>query len=167
MTVASGARSSTSGDGSTTEFTATFRANSQSEIGVALVNDTTKAVTVQTITTHYTVSFASGTAGVPTITFVSAPASGNTVLIYPTNTVKQEDDLDPSSNLYGSTIEATVDKLAAQLQTLEDQIKGCIRVAQADESLSAVGDGDTRENTVVTFGANGALVLRANADFGL
>lgn len=164
MTVATGSRSSTAGNGSTTAFSATFRANSASELGVALVTDSTGAVTVQTITTHYTVSL-NATTGIPAITFVTAPASGETVLIYPTNAVKQTDDLDPSANLYGSTIEATVDKVVAQLQALDDKIGQCLRLAQADSALAAIADGDTRENTVVTFAANGALTLEPRTNF--
>lgn len=167
MTVAAGARSSSAGNGTTKIFTAAFRANSAAEVGVALVNDTTKVATVQTITTHYTVALDADT-GVPTVTFVTAPAAGVTVLIYPTNAVKQETDLDAGGSLYGTSIEAAIDKMAAQLQALEDKLGQCVRIGQGDNALAALGDGATRAGTVVTFApTTGALTLRPLADFGL
>lgn len=164
MTTSAGARSSSSGDGTSTVFTATFRANSTAELGVAVITDSSGAVSQKILTTDYTVVLDAAT-GAPTVTFNSAPTAGETVLIYPKNEVKQENDLDPSGPLYGSSIEAVVDKLAAQVQTLQDEIKQCLRLSQADASLSTIGDGDTREATVVTFGTNGALTLEARSNF--
>lgn len=165
MTVASASRSSLAGNGVTTAFAAAFRANSAAEVGVALVDDTTKVATVQTLTTHYSVALSA--ANVPTITFVSAPASGKTILIYPTNIVKQEDDLDPSNPLYGSAIEGAMDKIVARMQALEDQLGQCVRYAQGDSAAAALGDGATREDTFLTFATGGVLALRPLSDVGL
>lgn len=164
MTTAAGARSSSATDGTTTVFTATFRAITAAEIGVALVNTTTGAVTAQVLNTHYTVAL-DATTGVPTITFLSAPAAGSNVIIYPTAATKQEEDLDPDSALYGSSIEAALDALAARMQTLEDKVGQCIRVSQADAALSALGDGATRASTVLTFNSTGGIVLEARSAF--
>jgi len=161
MTVAaSGDRSSTAGNGTTTVFTADFRANSAAEIGVALVNTTTKVVTAQTITTHYTVALADDT-NLPTVTFLVAPASGNNVLIYPTNAVKQTEAPTPGGPLFGSTVEAALDKIVAQLQALEDKVGQCLRVPQADTALAALPAADQRFNKYLKFDANGVPTLSA------
>ena len=166
MTTAAATRSSSAGNGTTTAFTPGFRVNSAAEVGVVLVNDTTKVATVQTLTTHYTVAI-NATTGIPTVTFVSAPASGVTVIVYPKNTVQQETDLDASATLYGSAIEAAIDKLAAQMQALEDKIGQCLRYAQGDAAPSTIADGGTRDNTFITFNSTGVLMLRPLSDVGL
>lgn len=165
MTVAAATRSSTAGDGTTTVFTAAFRANSAAEIGVAKVNTTTKVATVQTITTHYTVALSDD--NIPTVTFLTAPASGETVLIYPTASVKQEVAPTPGGPLYGSTVEDALDKIVAQLQRLQDEIGQCLRAPQGDTALAALGDGATRINTFLTFNSAGVPALRPLSDVGL
>lgn len=165
MTVAIGSRSSTAGNGTTVEFTATFRANSAAEIGVAKVNTTTKVATVQTLTTHYSVELDAD--NIPTITFVTAPASGENVLIYPTADVKQEEAPTPGGPLFGSTVEAGLDKLAAQLQALEDKVGQCLRVPQGDTALAALGAGSARIDTFLSFNAAGVPTLRPLSDVGL
>lgn len=165
MTVAVGTRSSTAGDGTTTVFTATFRANSASELGVAKVNTTTKVATVQTITTQYTVSLSD--AGIPTITFLVAPSVGENVLIYPAATVKQEVAPTPGGPLFGTTVEEGLDRLAAQLQALEDKVGQCLRIPQGDTAIAALGAGSVRINTFLSFNSAGVPTLRPLSDVGL
>lgn len=155
MTVTAGTRSETAGNGTTTAFTATFRANSAAEVGVALQNDTTGAVTAQTITTHYTVAL-DATTRQPTVTFLTAPASGNTVVIYPNATIKQEEDLSANAPLYGTSIEAALDKLAAQLQTLSDIVlNDCLRGERGGVGIADIGDAADRASTALGFDAGG------------
>lgn len=81
MTVSSSTNSASySGNGSTTVFAYGFKIFENSDLAVTLVNDTTGVETTQTLTTHYTVSGA-GTNSGGNVTFVTAPASGNTVKI--------------------------------------------------------------------------------------
>ena len=81
MTVSSSTNSASySGNGSTTVFAYAFKIFEDSDLTVTLVNDSTGVETVQTLTTHYTVSGA-GTNSGGNVTFVTAPASGNTVKI--------------------------------------------------------------------------------------
>ena len=81
MTVSSSTNSASySGNGSTTGFAYGFKIFEDSDLTVTLVNDTTGVETAQTLTTHYTVSGA-GTNSGGSVTFVTAPASGNTVKI--------------------------------------------------------------------------------------
>ena len=80
MTVSSSTnRVSYSGNGSLTAFAYTFKVFDESDLTVILrASDGTE--TVQTITTHYTVSGV-GDVGGGNVTFVTAPASGVTVVI--------------------------------------------------------------------------------------
>lgn len=165
MTVAAATRSSLAGNGSTTVFAAAFRANSAAEVGVATVNDTTKVASAPVFNTDYTVSLSA--AGIPTVTFVVAPASGVTVILYPKNAVKQETELDAASPLYGSSIEAAIDKMAAQLQAIEDTLAQTLRYAQGDVAPAVISDGSVRDNTFLTFNATGVLTLRPLSDVGL
>ena len=81
MTVSSDTNSVTySGNGSTTVFPYSFKIFANSDLVVSLRNDTTGVSTTQTLTTDYTVSGA-GTDSGGNVTFVTAPASGNTVKI--------------------------------------------------------------------------------------
>ena len=166
MTVENASRASAAGNGSTVDFSASFRANSAAEVGVITINDTTHVVTTPVLNTDYTVTLNADT-GAPTVTFDTAPASGITVILYPKSAVKQETDLDASSALYGTAIEAAIDKMAAQLQALEDLVKQKIGYAQGDGAPTALGDGAVRASTFITFNSAGVLTLRDLADVGL
>lgn len=167
MTTGTGARSSTVGNGTTLVYAATFRALSTTEVGVALINNTTGVVTVQTINTNYTVAL-NATTGAPTITFVVAPTSTQTVLIYPLAIVQQPTVLSPSSALYGSSIEATLDAITARLQSIEDRLNQTVRAPQADPALAALGDAGARRGTFLTFTTEtGAPQLRPLSLLGL
>lgn len=157
MTVSSGARSSTSGDGSNKVFTATFRAKLTSAIGVVLVDTTTEVVTAQVLDTDYTAALDSN--GLPTITFVTAPASGKTVIVYPLPTYSQANSITPGGPLFGSSVEASVDDILNLIQGLQDQIGQCLRVPQGDTALAELGTADARASTTLTFDANGVPTL--------
>jgi hypothetical protein len=131
MTVATGTRYTASGDGSTTAFTPAFSVNAADELGVVLQLDSDLSLTVQTLNTDYTVTLDADT-NIPTVTFTTAPASGYTVLLYPDADFEQQDDIANSATFLGSNVEAMVDKVARQVQTLEDRIKACIRVPITD-----------------------------------
>jgi hypothetical protein len=73
-------------DGSTVAFTFNFEIADSSSI--AVYDGSTK----KTLTTHYTVSFDSGTSGTGTVTFTSAPSASNTVtLVRDTNLARTTD----------------------------------------------------------------------------
>jgi len=81
MTVSSSTNSNRySGNGSTTVFAYGFKIFADADLRVILKNNTTGVETLQTLTTHYTVSNAGNDSG-GNVTFVTAPASGNTVII--------------------------------------------------------------------------------------
>jgi len=92
MTVSSTTtKNSYSGNGSTTVFAYTFKIFDEDDIAVILRDDATAVETVQTITTNYTVSGV-GDAGGGNITFVTAPATGKTVVLLRSTPLSQLTD---------------------------------------------------------------------------
>ena len=77
-----------SGNGSTVAFFYTFEILADADIKVILVNNTTGVESVKTLTADYSVIGAGLTAG-GTVTFVSAPASTETVLLKRNMTITQ------------------------------------------------------------------------------
>lgn len=166
MTVAVAAsRASYAGDGTSKNFAGAFRANSAAEVGVSVVDNTTKVAVVPVLNTDYTVTFAAG--NLPTVVFGTAPAAGKTVLVYAKNSVKQETNLDAADPLFASALVAAIDKIAAQLQALEDKVNSSVRYPEQDVQPAAIASAPSRFNTFVTFNATGALTLRPLADVGL
>ena len=80
MTVSSSTiKNSYSGDGSTTAFAYGYKIFAEADLTV-IIRSSTGVETVKTLTTHYTVSNV-GVDGGGNVTFGSAPASGETVVI--------------------------------------------------------------------------------------
>ena len=73
-------RTSTAGDGIVTAFSFPYLFFADDDLKVILVVDSTGVETTQTITTHYTVAGAGEAAG-GTVTMVTPPASGETLVI--------------------------------------------------------------------------------------
>jgi hypothetical protein len=99
MTISStNTKNSYSGDGSTVAFSYTFKILDDDDITVILRTNATGTETVQTKTTHYTVSGV-GNAGGGTITFVSAPAATETVVLLRNVPLTQTTDYTPNDPL--------------------------------------------------------------------
>src|SRR6056300_298617 len=110
MTVSSSTnRASYSGNGSTTVFAYGFKIFDQDDLTVILrAADGTE--TTQTITTHYTVSGVGSVSG-GNVTFVTAPASGVTVVILREQPLTQGLDLVANDPFPSASFEDQLDKL--------------------------------------------------------
>lgn len=109
-----------SGNGSTTAFAVTWPFFTGTLI-VTLISST-GVETVQTLTTHYTVSGGTTSEGLPstgTVTMVTAPASGQTLRIERSTPITQASTWSENDAFPQKTIEAALDKL-----TLVDQEQG-------------------------------------------
>jgi hypothetical protein len=153
MTVAAGTRLSSAGDGTTTVFNPTFRANSAAELSVVLVTDSDGTKTDQVLNTDYTVAFDNGVAGVPTITFTTAPSALVTVIITPAATYSQPQAISDTTPLFGSTVEAALDDMAAQIQTIQDRLGNTFRASDDDAAINVIGDWKDRLDTYLFFNA--------------
>lgn len=126
MTVATTAsRVSYSGNGSTTAFSFPYEYRAQADLKVVIVSSANVA-TLKTLTTHYTVSGVSDSHGgysSATVTMVTAPASGETLVIYRSPSIVQESDVESESDpLYA--INNALDLATYALQHLENDKLG-------------------------------------------
>lgn len=136
MTVSSGYSPDTySGNGSTQGFAYTFRILDDDDIIVEVRNNTTEVVTVQTKTTHYTVSGV-GDAGGGTITFVTAPASGETVILRRNTAKSQTTDYVENDAFPAQTHEDALDKLTMIGQEVDEEASRAINVSPANTSIT-------------------------------
>lgn len=149
-------RVSYAGNGSTTAFSFPNKFLANGDLVVVLRVNSTGVETTKTITTHYTVTGA-GAANGGTVTMVTAPASGETLIIYRDPTKTQTTDLVENDGLPAETVEATLDKLTMIAQRQQDLVERSVRLT---DGFSA--SFDTKLPTLLT--ANKALIINADAD---
>ena len=159
MTVSSTTtKDSYSGDNSNTVFAYTFKIFDEDDIAVILRDDATGTETTQTITTHYSVSGV-GNAGGGNITFVTAPASGKTVVLLRTTPLTQLTDYTPNDPFPAEAHEDALDKLTFQVQEVQEELDRAIKVSKTNTITSTeftVGASD-RANKILGFDSNGDL----------
>jgi hypothetical protein len=131
-----------SGNGSTTVFAYTFHLFDQAQVRVALINDTTKVQTVQTITTEYTVSGV-GESGGGNITFITAPPSGNTVHISYLIPIQQNTDYLKNADFPEVSHENALDKITEIAQQINEKSDRSLKAPRTNQiSDGTVPDGD-------------------------
>jgi hypothetical protein len=157
MTVSStSTKNSYSGDGSTTVFAYTFKIFDDDDIIVILRTDATGGETVQTKGTHYSVSGV-GNAGGGNITFVTAPASGITVVLIRATVQTQTTDYTPNDPFPAASHEDALDRLTLMVQDQQEELDRAIKVSRTNTITSSeftIGPSD-RANKVFAFDANG------------
>jgi hypothetical protein len=110
------------GDGSTTSFAVTFAFLSDADnLKVSLKDNTTGVVTVQTSSTHYNVSGSN-------VVFVTAPASGKTVLVELDPSYLQESDYRENGSLPAEVLEADLDLLKLESQLNKEKADAALRL---------------------------------------
>lgn len=112
------------GNGSTTSFAYTFRADLDTELVVVLEEDGTE--TVQTLTTHYTVTGLENASG-GTVEMVTAPTSDQTLTIRREVTRQQTIDLQNRKSVIPQVIEDGFDELTRQTQDLYEMAQRSAR----------------------------------------
>jgi hypothetical protein len=117
------------GNGSTTTFAIPFSFEANDEVEVIHVSSA-GVETAQSYTTHYTIS---GT----NVVMVTAPASGAFLLIRYDPDYDQETDLSDQSAFLPSTIEAELDEIVGQIQSLKERVDRCITLPKSS-SLTLV-----------------------------
>ena len=160
MTVSSStSKVSYSGNGSLTVFAYTFKIFDQDDLTVILrASDGTE--TVQTITTHYTVSGV-GSAGGGNVTFVTAPASGVTVVILREQPLTQELDLVPNDPFPAQSLEESLDKLVFMVQAHSEELDRAIKASKTNVisgSEFTISAAD-RANKIFAFDSSGDVSI--------
>ena len=124
-----------SGNGSTTAFAYTFPINTTSEITV-IERSATGTETVKsegTGSTNYGIADSGASGG--TITMVTAPASGTTLLIRRNTDFTQETDYVANDPFPAETHEDALDKLQMQNQELEEELNRSLKISSFIDSL--------------------------------
>jgi hypothetical protein len=106
------------GDGSTTAFAVPFPFLDNSHLVVVLTDIATQVDTVQTITTHYTLSGAGTSSG--TCTFGTAPPVTKRVTIYRSTPINQLLDLKENDAFSAEASEDAIDKLTMIMIDLKE-----------------------------------------------
>ena len=122
MTISStGTRYSYSGNGSTTAFSFPRQFFADADLDVYLVDNATNVATLQTLSTHYTVTGAGSPSG-GTVTMLTAPATGKTLVIHRDTAATQGLDLDNVTSLPMTSLEAALDRAMMAVDEVRDRI---------------------------------------------
>jgi hypothetical protein len=160
MTVSSStARVSYSGNGSTTEFAVGFYFLENSHLQV-IIRSSTGVETVKTLTTDYTVAGVGNPAG-GTVTMLTAPASGETLLVLRNVPLTQQTDYQANDPFPAETHEEALDKLTMLTQQLQDGVNRSIKLSRTNTITSSefsVGAAD-RANKILAFDSAGEIAV--------
>lgn len=158
MTISSTtAKVSYAGNGVTTAFAFNYPYLATSHLEVTLVVDSTGVETVKTETTHYTVSAAGATG---TVTMLTAPASGETLIIRRKPPLTQAVDLATNDAFPAQTVEDQLDKAVHIDQYLQEQIDRSIKAPIGDTSpVMALPTAADRANKALIFDADGDVAV--------
>lgn len=137
------------GDGSTTEFSFPYLFYADGDLDVYLDG------TLQTITTHYTVSGAGNSNG-GTVTFVTAPPNGDSVIIQRTVDLLQETDLENFDGNPADVTEKQFDLLVMADQQIDEKtdraILAPLGTSLTSNNISGTIDSTSRVLTITTSG---------------
>ena len=154
-------RNSYSGNGSTTAFAYSYPINSTSEITViersALGVETIKAE--GTGSTNYGIAD-NGAAG-GTVTMVTAPAAGTTLIILRNTELTQETDYVANDPFPAETHEDALDKLQMQNQELQEELDRSLKISRTNTMTSTefTTSASDRANKILSFDASGELAV--------
>jgi len=148
-----------SGDGSQTVFAYTFKIFANADLRV-IERASNGTETVKTLTTDYTVSGA-GTDGGGNVTFVTAPASGVTVIIKRNLGLTQGTDYIDNDPFPAESHEDALDRLTFIAQNIQEQIDRCIKASETNTLSGAeftIGASD-RANKIFAFDGSGDVSI--------
>ena len=158
MTVSSTTtKNSYSGDGSTTTFAYAFKIFADADLTVIL-RSAAGTETVQTLTTHYTVTNA-GSASGGNVVFGTAPASGVTVVIRRNMAQTQSTDYTANDPFPAESHEDALDRLTFIAQQQQEELDRSIKLSRTNTMTSTeftVG-ATSRANKILAFDGNGEL----------
>ena len=154
-------RNSYSGNGSTTAFAYTFPINTTSEISV-IERSATGTETVKSEgsgSTNYGISDNGASGG--TVTMVTAPASGTTLVLRRNTDLTQETDYVANDPFPAETHEDALDKALMQAQELQEELDRSIKISKTNSMTSTefTTSASDRASKVLAFDSSGELSL--------
>lgn len=131
------------GDGVTAAFATNpggngFYFNANADV-LIYIRDASGNATLQTITTHYTLTGAGDQNG-GTVTMVTAPASGETLVVIHAPEFKQTLDLITAGKFPAESIESALDRIVHQVQRNQDLINRAITLNDGDPATGGAYD---------------------------
>ena len=161
MTVSSTlSRAEYSGNGTTTAFSFPYYFLADGDLTVILVSST-GVRTTQTITTHYTIVGAGVSAG-GTVSMVTAPATGEILIILREVALTQGADFVENDPLSAEVLEQALDRQTMIAQQHQEEIARSVRFSQSATDLplaELTGSATDRANKTLAFDADGGLIL--------
>lgn len=147
------------GNGSTTAFSVPFYFLANGDLKVY------KAGVLQTLTTHYTVSGAGNPAG-GTVTFLSAPTTGQAVVVFRDPALTQNTDYVPNDPFPAESHERALDRLTMIAQRNRDLVGRAFVLSDGDTSGASTTLPSPEANKVIAWNSAGtALQNRDATDF--
>ena len=167
MTVSSTTvKNSASGDGSTTQFTYSFKIFADTDLEV-IIRSSTGTETVKTLTTHYTVAGAGDASG-GSITFTSGntPATGETVVIRREVPQTQAIDYIANDPFPAESHEEGLDRATMTIQQMQEELDRSFKVSSTNSITTPefTDNAATRASKTLGFDSTGQ-VLTTVADF--
>jgi len=148
-------RISYAGDDSTTAFATGFKFFANGDLTVTLVTDSTGAEAVQVITTNYTVADAGVDSG-GTVTMLTAPATGETLVIERTQAYTQTLDLVENDPFPSESVEDQLDKIVIMTQQNNSGQVRSLRQPDGDTAdIDTLPPKVTRATKVLAFDSDG------------
>ena len=150
-----------SGDGSTTAFTYSFPINSTTEIKViersALGVETVKSE--GTGSTNYGIVDNGASGG--TVTMVTAPASGTTLVLIRDTSLTQGTDYVENDPFPAESHESALDKVQMQIQEIQEEVDRSIKISRTNTmtSTSFTENATNRASKVLSFDSSGELAV--------
>ena len=148
-----------SGNGSTTAFTFTFPINSTSELKV-IERSATGAETVKSVGTgsaNYAIVDNGASGG--TVTMVTAPAAGTTLVLIRDTSLTQESDYVENDPFAAETHEDALDKLQMQIQEVQEEVDRSMKISRTNTMTSTefTNSATDRASKVLAFDSSGEL----------
>ena len=159
MTVSSTTkRNSYTGNGSTTTFAYSFKIFDDDDITVILRTTATGTETVQTKTTHYSVTGVGNSSG-GNVVFGSAPTSAQTVVLLRQTAQTQATDYTPNDPFPAASHEDALDKLTLMTQDQQDELDRSIKLSRTNTMTSTefIVTATNRANKIFAFDSSGEL----------
>ena len=120
------------GNDVTTAFAFNFLTLAEDDLKVILVTDSTGVEVVQTLTTHYTIT-GEGTTAI-TVTMVTAPATGETLVIIREEQLTQGLDLIENDPFPSDLVEQQFDRQTMMSQQIDTELKRAFKLSDGDTS---------------------------------
>ncbi len=159
MTVSTTAsRKTYSGNGSTVDFSFPYKFFADGDLVVVLI-DSSGTETTQVLNTDYTVS-GEGTDTSGQVSMSTAPASGETLVIYRSLDLTQDVDYISGDAFPAETHEQALDRLTLIAQQLDSTKTRSVRLADSvadDPNLEITESAANRANKVISFDSTGDL----------